>query len=178
MIYYKDLPDEVASTFLKEIDFKQVPYRPGFSFTIIDNDDCLTSAGKQWFKDRNIIIFDKSLLFQSTADTEHPVHNDGDHIDAAFNFVLNRQGELQFLGDVEGDLSIQDKVEDGRKFSFDRYRNVTKMTIVDRWQGHAGVVRIGEAHRTVTSSEPRFCLSIRIRTSSPVTKFDDLIKLF
>jgi hypothetical protein len=179
MIHYKDLPDEVASAFLQDIDLSPVSYRSGFQWVFVNTNDCLTSTGKQWFKDRNIIVYEQAMLFKAESNSEHPLHTDGEFLDAAFNFVLNKQGELQWAADIESDIVIAKNVVN--QFTFTRYQNVKKMTVIDKWSGHAGLVRIGQPHRVVTYSEPRFCLSIRPVPFDSVGsefKFDELVNLF
>jgi hypothetical protein len=179
MIHYKDLPDDIASTFLQDIDLAPVCNRSGFQWVLVNTDDCLTNNGKLWLKDRGITVYEKSMLFKAESNSEHPLHTDGDFLDAAFNFVLNKQGELQWAEDIEADVVTATNAVN--KFTFTRYENVKKMTVIDKWDGSAGLVRIGQPHRVVTFSEPRYCLSVRpvpYDSVFSVFKFDDLVNLF
>jgi hypothetical protein len=178
MIFYKDLPDNAASTFLKEIDLKQCDHITTHNWILVDTDDCLTSEGKKWFKDRGIVPYNRSLLFKATANLEHPLHTDSDVLSAGFNFVLGGKGEMQWAGDIEADIVSSKKSVPGYDFYFTSYENVKKLTVINKWHGSAGLVRIDRPHRIVTYSEPRYCLSIRPIPFCGVFRFDDLVNLF
>ena len=178
MIFYKDLPDSIASTFLQEIDLTQVDHITEHNWILVNTNDCLTSTGKQWFKDHKIFTYDRSLLFKATSNLEHSLHTDSNILSAGFNFVLSGHGEMQWAGDIEADVIVSNKIEKGHHFSFTRYENIQKLTVIDKWRGNAGLVRINQPHRIVTYAEPRYCLSIRPVPFSSEFKFDDLVKLF
>jgi hypothetical protein len=177
MIYHKEIDDNFLSYGIQHINYKEL-FDPKF---ITDHEwvnypivNIFTPDGLKFFSDRNIKLRETTRIFRLRAGIESLIHIDSDYYDAAFNFVLEGQGEMQWvtMDGVESTGSYtQSNTDSG---SYRRFVEFTNLAINERWSGKCALVRINSPHRVVGGTVDRYCISVRPTMDH---FFDDLVSL-
>jgi len=177
MILYKDIPGTV-NDFVIPRDYMSMvtDFTRGHDWKFVDTDYFLTDYAKNWFLDKGVIFKNQSALFKAEPNGVWDIHSDSKINDLGINFVLQGDGEMQWVDPIGADEVII--TEQGVLYPF--YVNPTDIKVLGSWLGTCGIVNIKLPHRisTLNSNIPRVCFSLRPdRTKCDIT-FDKLYSLF
>jgi hypothetical protein len=113
----------------------------------------LSDEGIRWFSDKGFALQGSAALFRAPANFDSPIHRDEPF---AFNFVLQGYGEMQWV-EAEGDLEVNTY----EYYTYERYKTVSRVNILDKWTGDIALVKSSIFHRIHTMEVDRICLSVR-----------------
>lgn len=167
MKYYYNLPFDIVRL-TKPFDHKLLaPRSEKHDWKIIWTNKFLTEEGIKWFSDRGFSLREGAHLHRVPGNTEGPIHTDATHEDQihyAFNFVIDGQGIMQWVSDIEGNVNyINHNTKD-----YDQYFSVKSCKVIESWNGTAALVRINAPHRIIGYSD-RYTVSLRFQPPSPKT---------
>jgi hypothetical protein len=174
-MYFKEL-DKRFDNFLQIVN-----YEPYFSGPVRDHDfilyptsQALTARGISWFKDNGFILRNKVKVFKIISNYSGPIHIDAfDNIGTkfAFNFVYSGQGEMQWIDNIDGESYIIDNNQE----RYPGFKNIRSFDIVERWSGTSALVKTDSFHRVITTSNDRYCISVRTVSGSFPRTFEEAI---
>jgi hypothetical protein len=181
MIFYKDIFGSVDDFVIpRDYMAELIDWNRGHDWTFMDVDCVLTDYAKSWMLEKGIILKKQAALFKADPFEEWYIHSDHKIYDVGINFVVQGEGEMQWI-DTSG--ATESPVHQIREGSDAIYTHITvpKIKVLDSWSGKCGIVNTRVAHRISTLSStmpiPRLCLSFRPdRTKCDIT-FDKLYNL-
>jgi hypothetical protein len=177
MIYYKEINEDFLAYGIKDIKFDELFHSENLHEWInVPVTDMFTDAGLQFFSDRNIKLRKTTRVFRLKANHVSDIHVDSDYYDAAFNFIVEGTGVMQWVTVINGVESngsyIQSSNMTGSYKRFDVYEDYI---IDESWSGKCALVKINTPHRVIGGASDRYCISVR-----PIEDhfFNDLVSLF
>ena len=177
MIYYKKLDDNFVDYGIQKLNFSELnfPNEQPHEWVYLPVNEVFTSAGLQFFKDKNIKLRSTARIFKIIAGCQiSPIHIDSEYYDAAFNFVVEGDGKMEWVT-VDGIESYSSYTQSNASAgAYKRIVDFSKIEINDSWSGKCALVRIGTPHRVLGGTHDRYCVSARPAEDH---FFNDLVKI-
>jgi hypothetical protein len=176
MNYHKNIDETFLSFGIKQIDWKSLfdPTSPhSHEWINVSVNDIFTDEGLKFFADRNIKLRSTTRVFRLNPNFTCEIHVDSDYYDAAFNFVVEGAGEMQWVT-VENSVETSGSYtkSDSKQGSFTLINDYTNLTVDDSWDGNCALVKISVPHRVIGGPGVRYCVSVRPTEDH---FFDDLV---
>jgi hypothetical protein len=177
-MYFKEL-DERFDNFLQIVDYKSIfssTSKDVHKFILYPTDRVLTAQGFSWFKEKGFTLRNKVKIFKILPNCSGPIHVDAfENLGTkfAFNFVCSGHGEMQWVDNIDGDSYLINYNGE----CYPGIKNIRSFNIVERWPGASALVKTDSFHRVITTSEERYCISIRTVTGSFPKTFEEAVKI-
>ena len=164
MINYKELDEDFLNFGIQKINYKEL-----FDSNIttphfwIDQkvEDIFTPEGLDFFAQRQIKLRETTRIFKLNAGITSLIHIDSEYYDAALNFVVEGDGEMQWC-EVDGP-AITGSYTQSNSFagSYKAFTNYTTLKVIEKWNGKCAAVNISVPHRMIGGNQDRYCISVR-----------------
>ena len=175
MINYKELDEDFLNFGIQKINYKEL-----FDSNIttphfwIDQkvEDIFTPEGLDFFAQRQIKLRETTRIFKLKSGITSLIHIDSEYYDAALNFVVEGDGEMQWC-EVDGpQLQVVTRKE--TLGSYKAFTNYTTLKVIEKWNGKCAAVDISVPHRMIGGNQDRYCISVRTAQDQ---FFKDVIEL-
>lgn len=176
MIYFKEIDDDFLSHGIKNINYHDLFHGETLHEWInIPVTDIFTDSGLKFFSDRNIKLRQTTRVFRLNANHVSDIHIDSDYYDAAFNFVIEGTGVMQWVTVIDGVESNGSYMQSNNTVgSYKRFDVYSDFTVDDTWSGKCALVKINTPHRVIGGERVRYCISVRPTEDH---FFNDLVNL-
>lgn len=164
MINYKELDEDFLDFGIQKINYKDLfdsnNSMPHFWINQ-KVEDIFTPEGLDFFAQRQIKLRETTRIFKLNAGITSLIHIDSEYYDAALNFVLEGDGEMQWC-EVDGPAIEGSYTQSNSSAgSYKAFTDYTNLNIIEKWNGKCAAVNISVPHRMIGGNQDRYCISVR-----------------
>lgn len=181
MKYYYPLPN-IFSTFVKPFDYQARIEQHNCSVVFFDTQEVLTDYAQCWFADHGFVLCDQHVFFEKPPNVIGPIHSDGIEHDYdgygnnyAFNWVVQGHGTMEWIDIASYRNRNLTKVSVPVEVYFHTYQDIQNYEVIDSWSGNMALVNVKQPHRVNTTTEFRYCLSLRTKANCGPVNFEDAL---
>jgi hypothetical protein len=179
------LPSELYHKFITvPLDFNTAvvdTIGTGHSFTNHPTSELMTPEGIEYFKQRGMVLDVLTGVFKLSKNFQGPIHSDIRK--TSVNVVISGAGAMEWIGDIEGEITYNERKLKHGSIRYPIYTNVTSFKVIDTLLTKTGdffIARVDVPHRVVndSDSENRVILAFRIQNGLENLDYDAVVRNF